>query len=458
MCRMDLSQFLDTQTADAELFELLRIPSVSTDPSRSSDMRHMAQVLETKLLSLGFQVRIDETGGHPLVFAHHHVSDQLPTVLIYGHYDVQPEDPIEGWLSPPFEPTVRDGRVYARGATDDKGQFYAHVRAVELLLKKGPLPCNVKFLIEGEEEIGSTHLGAYIQSHAQDLSADVIVISDGSRFDAETPSITYGLRGLSYMEIHVTGADRDLHSGSYGGAAPNPINALCQMVAQLHDAQGRVAVPGFYDGVLSLSAEERKMWEGLPHSDSTWAAAIGAKEIIGEAGYSTLEKIWGRPTLDCNGIWGGFQGEGSKTVIPARAGAKLSCRLVSNQNAHQIYQKIHDYILAIAPKGVSVSVHSHSHGDPMVMDLDSPYLQAAKIAVEKSWGKKPVFTRAGGSIPIALTLKSLLKCPIIFLDMGLNEDNLHSPNESFALSDYHKGIVTSAHLLEEVAQVHLKVH
>ncbi len=448
-----LENLLDTPSADQELFELLRIQSVSTDSTRVPEMERTANWLQHKLSSLGFEAAVEATAGHPVVFAQKIVSSDKPTVLIYGHYDVQPEDPLEEWISAPFEPTVRGDRVYARGATDDKGQLYAHVRGVQLLQELGDLPCNIKFLLEGEEEMGSPNLGAYISANATRLAADVIVISDGSRFDTDIPSITYGVRGLTYLEVHVQGADRDLHSGVYGGAAPNPINALAQIIAQLHDEQGRVAVPGFYDDVQPLSPEERAAWATLPHDDAVWAASIGVSELIGEVGYTALEKTWGRPTLDCNGIWGGFQGEGSKTVIPAKAGAKISCRLVANQDENKIYSLLEAYIPTLAPKGVKVTVKPHHHGTAMVMDLSSPYFAAAERATERAFGVKPVFIRTGGSIPIALALKTALKCEIIFLDLGVNADNLHSPNESFSLKDYHRGILASAYVFQEIGKL-----
>jgi len=438
------------QSAQAELFDFIRIPSVSADSKYAADVARAAEFLRAKLERLGFEARVDPTAGHPVVFAQKIVSADKPTVLIYGHYDVQPPDPLELWTSPAFEPTVRGGRIYARGATDDKGQVYAHVRGVEHLLARGELPVNVKFLIEGEEEMGSPHLEGYIHAHTADLACDIIAISDGSRFAPDIPSITYGVRGLSYIEVEVTGADRDLHSGVYGGSAPNPINALCQMIAQLHDAEGRITVPGFYDGVLELTSEERAAWASLPFSEREFADSIGASELIGETGYSALEHTWGRPTLDCNGIWGGYQGEGSKTVIPSKASAKLSCRLVPGQDPKRITKLLLEYIPTLAPRGVKVHAFEHHGGTPMVMDTSSPYFAAAARAVQRAFGRPPVFIRTGGSIPIALALKTALSSEIIFLDLGLNEDNLHSPNESFALEDYQRGILVCSYLLEEI--------
>ncbi|GHF73383.1 dipeptidase [Deinococcus ficus] len=448
----DLSSRLNREEANQELFELLRIPSVSSDSTRKADMHAAADFLRAKLAAIGFTARVDATQGHPVVYAEHLQAPGQPTVLIYGHYDVQPEAPLEEWVTPPFEPTVRDGRIYARGSTDDKGQAYAHVKGVELLLQQGALPVNVKFLLEGEEEVGSPNLEPYLRDHAQELACDVIVISDGSRFAADVPTVTYGLRGLSYVEIHVQGANRDLHSGSYGGAAPNPINALCEIIAKLKDEQGRVTIPGFYDGVEDLTPEEREMWAKLPHDDAEFAASIGVPALPGEAGYSTLERIWARPTLDVNGIWGGFQGEGSKTVIAAKAGAKVSMRLVPGQDPARITRLIQEYVPQIAPQGVHAEVREHHGGQPVKFDLSSPYIKAADRALKRVFGREAAFARTGGSIPIVAAFSAILKAPVLLVDMGLNEDAPHSPNESFAISDYHNGILTSAYLLEELAQ------
>lgn len=448
----DLSSRLNREEANQELFELLRIPSVSSDSTRKADMHAAADFLRAKLAAIGFTARVDATHGHPVVYAEHLQAPGQPTVLIYGHYDVQPEAPLEEWVTPPFEPTVRDGRIYARGSTDDKGQAYAHVKGVELLLQQGALPVNVKFLLEGEEEVGSPNLEPYLRDHAQELACDVIVISDGSRFAADVPTVTYGLRGLSYVEIHVQGANRDLHSGSYGGAAPNPINALCEIIAKLKDEQGRVTIPGFYDGVEDLTPEEREMWAKLPHDDAEFAASIGVPALPGEAGYSTLERIWARPTLDVNGIWGGFQGEGSKTVIAAKAGAKVSMRLVPGQDPARITRLIQEYVPQIAPQGVHAEVREHHGGQPVKFDLSSPYIKAADRALKRVFGREAAFARTGGSIPIVAAFSAILKAPVLLVDMGLNEDAPHSPNESLAISDYHNGILTSAYLLEELAQ------
>ncbi|ADY26230.1 Beta-Ala-His dipeptidase [Deinococcus proteolyticus MRP] len=447
----NLAALLDRDSAQAELFELLRIPSVSSDSTRKEAMGQTAEYLRAKLASLGFSARVDETPGHPVVYAEHLKAPGKPTVLVYGHYDVQPEDPVGEWVSPPFEPEVRDGRIYARGATDDKGQAYAHVRGAELLLSQGELPVNLKFLLEGEEEIGSPNLEPYLEAHKDELKNDVIVISDGSRFAKDVPTVTYGLRGLAYIEVRVQGASRDLHSGSYGGAAPNPINALCEIIAGLKDEQGRITVPGFYDSVIPLTEQEREMWADLPHSDEEFAASIGASALPGEQGYSTLERIWGRPTLDVNGIWGGFQGEGSKTVIAAKAGAKISCRLVPGQDPAAVTKALMDYIPTLAPKGVQVEVIDHHGGQPVKFDLDSPFIKAADRALERVYGKPAAFGRTGGSIPIVADFARILGAPVLLVDLGVNEDGLHSPNESFAQEDYFNGILTSAYLMQEIA-------
>ncbi|WP_425147374.1 dipeptidase [Deinococcus sp.] len=452
---VSLPEIVQSQAAQAqaELFELLRIPSVSADPAHRGDMQRAAEYLQAKLTALGFAARIDATAGHPLVYAEHLHAPGAPTVLIYGHYDVQPEAPLEMWHTPPFEPTIRDGRIYARGATDDKGQAYAHVRGVQALQGLGALPVNLKFLLEGEEEIGSPNLEAYLRAHIAELKADAVVISDGSRFAPDVPTVTYGLRGLSYVEVNVTGANRDLHSGSYGGAAPNPIAALATIIARLKDDQGRVTIPGFYDGIEPLTNEERAIWAALPHDDAEFAASIGATALPGEAGYTTLERLWGRPTLDVNGIWGGYQGEGSKTVIASKAGAKISMRLVPGQDPERITKAIQAYIPTIAPEGAQVEVTAMHGGQPVKIDLDNPYVRAAGRALSRVYGKAPSYTRGGGSIPIVSAFRELLQAPVVLVDFGLNADAPHSPNESFAVADYHNGILTSAYLLQEIAEV-----
>lgn len=452
MTQSDLPGKLNREQAEAELFELLRIASVSADPAYKADVRRAGEWVRAKLESLGFQARLDDTPGHPVVYAERMDAPGKPTVMIYGHYDVQPEAPREEWKTPPFEPTVRDGRIYARGSTDDKGQAFANIKGVELLLSQGQLPVNVKFLIEGEEEIGSPSIIPYLESHKDELKADVIVISDGSRFAKDVPTITYGVRGLSYVEIHVQGANRDLHSGSYGGAAPNPINALCEIIAKLKDEKGHITIPGFYDDVIPLTDDERRMWASLPHSDQEFMDSIGVSALPGEEGYTTLERIWGRPTLDVNGIWGGYQGEGSKTVIAAKAGAKVSMRLVPGQDPAKITKLIQDYVPKIAPAGVTVEVIDHHGGQPVKFATDSKAIQAANRALRRVYGRDAAFARTGGSIPIVSSFADILKTEVLFVDYGLNEDAPHSPNESFAEEDFFNGILTAAYLLEELGK------
>ena len=452
MTQSDLSSRLNREQAQAELFDLLRIPSVSADPAYREDVRRAGEWVRAKLEGMGFTARLDETPLHPVVYAERMVDPGKPTVMIYGHYDVQPEAPADEWKTPPFEPTVRGGRIYARGSTDDKGQAFANIKGVELLLQQGELPVNVKFFIEGEEEIGSPSIVPYLQAHKDELKADVIVISDGSRFAKDVPTITYGVRGLSYVEIHVQGANRDLHSGSYGGAAPNPINALCEIIAKLKDEQGRITIPGFYDDVIPLTDDERRMWASLPHSDQDFMDSIGVKALPGEEGYTTLERIWGRPTLDVNGIWGGYQGEGSKTVIAAKAGAKVSMRLVPGQDSEKITRLIQEYVPTIAPAGVTVEVIDHHGGQPVKFATDSRAIQAANRALKRVYGRDAAFARTGGSIPIVAAFSEILGTEVLFVDYGLNEDAPHSPNESFAQEDYFNGILTAAYLLEELGK------
>ena len=452
MTQSDLSSRLNREQAQAELFDLLRIPSVSADPAYREDVRRAGEWVRAKLEGMGFTARLDETPLHPVVYAERMVDPGKPTVMIYGHYDVQPEAPADEWKTPPFEPTVRGGRIYARGSTDDKGQAFANIKGVELLLQQGELPVNVKFFIEGEEEIGSPSIVPYLQAHKDELKADVIVISDGSRFAKDVPTITYGVRGLSYVEIHVQGANRDLHSGSYGGAAPNPINALCEIIAKLKDEQGRITIPGFYDDVIPLTEDERRMWASLPHSDQDFMDSIGVRALPGEEGYTTLERIWGRPTLDVNGIWGGYQGEGSKTVIAAKAGAKVSMRLVPGQDPEKITRLIQEYVPTIAPAGVTVEVIDHHGGQPVKFATDSKAIQAANRALKRVYGRDAAFARTGGSIPIVAAFSEILGTEVLFVDYGLNEDAPHSPNESFAQEDYFNGILTAAYLLEELGK------
>lgn len=426
-----------------ELFELLRFPSVSADPKYKGDVQKAAEFVAQKLRDAGAdQVEICPTAGHPIVYGEKIIDSNRPTVLVYGHYDVQPADPLELWDTPPFEPTVRDGKIFARGACDDKGQFYMHIKAFETMQKMGGLPCNVKFMIEGEEEIGSDNLGIFVQKNKDRLKADVILISDTSMISLEHPSIETGLRGLSYVEVEVQGPNRDLHSGVYGGAVANPATILAKMIAALHDENNHIAIPGFYDDVIELSAEEREALNKAPFDIEDYQADLGIKEIWGEKGYTTLERTGVRPTLEVNGIWGGYIGEGAKTVLPAKANAKISMRLVPNQNSDRITELFTEHFQNIAPKGVKVEVRPHHGGEPAVTPTDSIAYKAAEKAVLESFGKLPIPTRGGGSIPIVSLFEKELGLKTVLLGFGLDSDNLHSPNEKFDIANYIKGIET----------------
>jgi acetylornithine deacetylase/succinyl-diaminopimelate desuccinylase-like protein len=435
-----------------ELKDILRIASVSTDPERAGDVKRAAEWVKARLLRAGCtKAEVHSTERHPIVYGEWLGAPGKPTILVYGHYDVQPADPLELWTSPPFEPTIRDGRIYARGACDDKGQFIIHVNAFEAHLKtSGTCPVNVKFLIEGEEEIGSGNLEPFIAAHKDLLSCDAVVVSDTAMFDKKTPSITHGLRGLSYVQIDVRGTARDLHSGTFGGAVINPAFALAHIVAQLKDAKGKVKVPGFYDKVKKLTAAERKAFATLPHSDAKFRASIGAKQLFGEAGFTTLERIWARPTLEVNGIWGGFTGEGAKTVIPAEAHAKISMRLVPDQTTREVFLKLERFVKKIAPKSVDVKVTHLHHGEGWLAPTDHLALQAASKAVRRAFGKSPVFTREGGSIPVVAAFDRMLKVPAVLMGIGLHDDNLHAPNEKLDLDNFYKGNEAAVYLMEEL--------
>jgi len=437
-----------------ELQSLLRIPSISTLQENNEDMKHCATFVADKLKQAGMnRVEIFPTEGHPLVYGEWLGAPGKPTVLIYGHYDVQPIDPIELWDSPPFEPTIKGDNIFARGATDDKGQMYIHIKSVEAFFKvKGSLPLNVKFLIEGEEEIGSEHLGGFIEQHKDLLKCDAVLISDTSLYEAGIPTITYGLRGLAYMEIEVTGPNKDLHSGSFGGAVANPINVLAEIIAKLHDKNGRITIPNFYDDVLPLTKEEKKNFELLNFSDKNLAKELGVKELTGEAKFSTLERLWVRPTLDCNGIIGGFTGKGAKTVIASQASAKISMRLVPHQDPKKIAKIFTKYIKSIAPKSVKVKISDLHGAYPSISPLTGKALKAAAVAMEKAFDKKIVFMREGGSIPVVATFQRMLKTPTVLMGFGLNSENLHSPNEHFSLTHFQLGIQSSAYFFEEFSK------
>jgi acetylornithine deacetylase/succinyl-diaminopimelate desuccinylase-like protein len=433
----------------SELFDFLRIPSVSADTQFQPDMLRAAEYIKEKLLAAGVdKAEICPTAGHPIVYAEKNVNASLPTILVYGHYDVQPADPYELWDSPPFEPTIKvtknhpDGAIFARGSCDDKGQIYMHVKAIEMMLAEGTLCCNVKIMFEGEEEVGSENLGIFVKANKEKLAADLILISDTSIIANDTPSVETGLRGLTYMEVAVTGPNRDLHSGVYGGAVANPANVLCQMIASLHDADGKVTVKGFYDKVDELSQEERDALESAPFDLEAYKLDLDIADVAGEKGYTTRERASIRPTLDVNGIWGGYTGEGSKTVLPSKAFAKISMRLVPHQDWEEIADLFETHFKAIAPDTVKVKVSRHHGGQPYVTPIDSPGYNAAMLAMEEAWGQKPVPTRGGGSIPIVALFEQELGLKSILFGFGLDSDSLHSPNEHYGLFNFFKGIET----------------
>lgn len=427
----------------SELFDWLRIPSVSADSRHKNDVRKAAEFLKEKLANAGVdKVEICETKGHPIVYAEKIVNPSLPTVLVYGHYDVQPADPINLWTSGPFEPVLKDGKIYARGACDDKGQVYMHVKAFEAMMKLNLLPCNVKFMIEGEEEVGSDNLGVFVKENKAKLKADIILISDTALISLEHPSITTGLRGLSYMEVEVTGPNRDLHSGVYGGAVANPINTLCNMIASMHDADGKVAIPGFYDKVAELTAKERQALNEAPFDLNEYKKDLDINDIKGEKGYTTLERTGVRPTLDVNGIWGGYTGEGAKTVLPSKASAKISMRLVPNQVSAEITDLFTKHFQKIAPPYVKVKVTAHHGGEPAVTPTDSAAYKAASNAFVEVWGKTPIPTRDGGSIPIVALFKRELGLDTVLMGFGLDSDAIHSPNEHYGVDNFLLGVET----------------
>ncbi len=433
-----------------QLFEFLRIPSISTSTSHKEDVRRAAGFLLDQLKALDIdRAEFFETGGNPIVYGELTTDKTKPTVLIYGHYDVQPPDPEELWQTSPFEPTMRNGDIYARGASDDKGQSFTHVKAFESYLKSGTeFPVNIKFIFEGEEEIGSPHLIPFIKEHKELLECDMVLISDTAMFAEDTPSITYGLRGLAYMEIEVTGPNRDLHSGVYGGAVENPANALCEIIAGLKDGDGVITIPGFYDDVKELSEEEREAYKKLPFNEEAYKKDLGLKAVAGEKGYNTLERASARPSLDVNGLWSGYQGEGAKTVLPAGAGAKVSMRLVPDQDPVKIAKLFKNHVESLGSDAVTVSVSEHHGGHPSLTDLSFYGLKAAAKAFEEIYGKEPLFTREGGSIPIVADFQKVLGVQSVLMGFGLNSDAIHSPNEKFALKDFYRGIKTSAKFFE----------
>jgi acetylornithine deacetylase/succinyl-diaminopimelate desuccinylase-like protein len=437
-----------------ELLDLLRIPSISADPNYKESVFKTADEVKKRLVEAGADnVEICQTKGYPVVYGEKIISPSSPTVLVYGHYDVQPPDPLDLWTSPPFEPVIKDEKIYARGACDDKGQMYMHVKAFELMMKTNTLPCNIKFMIEGEEEVGSDNLGTFVKANKERLKADVVLISDTGMIANDIPSITVGLRGLSYMEVEVTGPNRDLHSGIYGGAVANPINILCEMIASLHDKDNKITIPGFYDNVEILSTEERAEMAKAPFNLDEYKKHLDLSDIHGETGYSTNERVSIRPTLDVNGIWGGYQGEGAKTVIASKASAKISMRLVPNQTPAEITELFTKHFISIAPKSVKVKVTAHHGGDAAVTPTDSIAYKAASKAMETTFGKTPIPQRSGGSIPIVALFEKELGLKTVLFGFGLDSDAIHSPNEHYGVFNYLKGIETIPHFFKNFAEM-----
>jgi len=437
-----------------ELKAFLAIPSISALPQHAGDVKKCAEWTADEMRRIGLQnVKLIDTPGNPVVYGDWLNAPGKPTILFYGHYDVQPVDPLDLWESPPFEATIRDGEIYARGSADDKGQVFMHFKAVEAHLKQtGKLPVNIKFIIEGEEEVGSAHLDDFVRSHKTDLAADVVVISDSGMFGRGVPSICYGLRGLVYFQIDLRGSSTDLHSGSFGGAVVNPAMALAQMLAQMKDRGGRIKIPGFYDDVVELKEEERQAWATLPYNEKKYRADFGIPKLFGESGYTTLERTWARPTFEINGLLSGFTGDGAKTVLPAVAMAKVSMRLVPNQQPDKIASLFEAYVKDVAPKSVELKITRMHGGKPWMSSYDNPFIQAAGRAIEKGFGRKPVFTREGGSIPVVSTFQEELGLPSVLFGVGLPDENAHAPNEKLDVSNFHNGIIASAVLYDEIAR------
>lgn len=426
-----------------ELFDLIRIPSVSSKAENKNDMFRAAEFIRDQLLKAGAdKAEVYKTDGHPVIYGEKIIGDDKPTVLVYGHYDVQPAEPLEKWDSDPFEPEIREGKIYARGADDDKGQLFMHLKAFEFMMRTETLPCNIKFMIEGEEEVGSPNLKIFCQKYKNMLASDVILVSDTTMIARDIPSITVGLRGLSYMEVEVTGPDRDLHSGLYGGAVVNPVNVLSKMIASLTDENNRVTIKGFYDDVLEATDEERKELAKRPFNIDEYKKSINVDEVTGEVGYTTIERLGIRPSLDVNGIWGGYTGEGAKTILPSKASAKISMRLVPNQKSKKIDKLFEEHFKSIAPEGVKVKVRSLHSGEGYVAPVDSPAYLAASKACEDTFGKKPIPVRSGGSIPVVADFEEVLGVKSILLGFGLDSDAIHSPNENYPLYNFFKGIET----------------
>jgi acetylornithine deacetylase/succinyl-diaminopimelate desuccinylase-like protein len=440
-----------------ELKEYLAIPSISALPQHNADVRRCAEWTAEHMRRIGMEnVRLVDTPGHPVVYGDWLHAEGAPTILFYGHYDVQPVDPLDLWESPPFEATVRDGEIYARGAADDKGQVFMHFKAIEAHLKQnGRLPMNLKVILEGEEEVGSENLDNFIKENRAELGADVVVISDSPMFDRGVPSICYGLRGLVYFQIDLRGSKSDLHSGSFGGAVANPAFVLAQILAQMKDRGGRVKIPGFYDAVRPLRDEERAEFKKLPFNETRYRKELGAPRLFGERGYSTLERTWARPTFEVNGLLAGFTGEGAKTVIPAVAMAKCSMRLVPDQEPDRIAELFEAYVKKVSPKTVELKVTRMHGGKPWMTDFDNRFVQAAGRAIEKGFGKTPVFNREGGSIPVVATFQEILGLPAVLFGVGLPDENSHAPNEKLDLANFHGGVIASAFLYDEVARLPL---
>jgi acetylornithine deacetylase/succinyl-diaminopimelate desuccinylase-like protein len=450
-------RFIDENRARfvKELEDWVKIPAISADPAHKADMRKNAEHLMNELRRLkADRVELWETKGHPAVFASFMHAPGTPTLLVYGHHDVQPVDPLDEWISPPFVPTVREGRMWGRGVVDDKGQVWIHVKAIESFLATAKkLPINLKLIVEGEEEIGSDNLEALMREKTKDLEADFVCVSDTAMFGRGIPSLCVGLRGLAILEVHVSGPKQDLHSGSFGGGVVNPVNALAKMIASLHDDDGRVAVKGFYDKVVPLTDADRAEIAGLPFDEKEWLASTGSPAAFGEKGYSTLERVWARPTLDCNGIWGGFSGEGSKTIIPARAGAKITCRLVADQEPDEIARLVGAHLEKVAPPGVRVKVVISHGGRPYLAPIDHPVFEIAKRAFAKAFGRPTVFIREGGSIPFVRTIADATGKPCLLMGFGQPDENAHAPNEWLDLENFHLGIKSAAHLYDELSRL-----
>lgn len=454
---MNLFNFIDNNKDENlwELIKFLKIPSISSDPDYKDDMNICANWLVDNLKKIGLEeTKLIETKGHPIVYAEWlEAGNDKPTVLIYGHYDVQPVDPLELWDSPPFEPVTKDGKIFGRGTADDKGQIFAHIKAIEAHLKvNGKLPCNVKLLIEGEEEASESHLDDFIINNNDLLKCDVAMISDTEWFADDMPTICYGLRGITFFELTLTGPNRDLHSGSFGGAVDNPVNVLCDVISMLKDRNNRITIPGFYDDVLELTDEERGEFKKLPFDLKHYCEDLGIEEVNGEKGYSTLERIWARPSLDVNGMFGGYTGEGSKTILPTKATAKVSMRLVPNQKAKEIAAKTEKYLSQLIPPTMKINLKVLAGGNPVLVPIDSKEIKAAVNALKEAFGKDVVFMREGGSIPVTELFSDVLNAPPVLMGLGLPTDNIHSPNENFALDNFNGGIKAAALFLDEIVK------